>query len=158
MKNKKQLGKALGAVSSGLYVLTAKHEKREDAVLASWVNQCSFDPPMISVMLATARPARVLVEASGSFIINVLGKDSETLMKYFFKAPKEGESIFKGLKTKRGLNGAEILTDALAYLECELEAQTQTGDHVLYVGKVVGGNILKGGEPYFHTRSNGFNY
>lgn len=113
---------------------------------------------MISVMLATTRPARLLVEASGSFIVNILGKDSETLMKHFFKAPQEGESIFKGLKTKQGLNGAEILTDALGYLECELEGQTPTGDHVLYVGKVVGGNILKGGEPYFHTRSNGFSY
>ena len=45
MKNKKQVGKALGRVASGLYVVTAKYENKEDAVLASWVNQCSFDPP-----------------------------------------------------------------------------------------------------------------
>ena len=44
MKNKKQVGKALGRVASGLYVVTAKYENKEDAVLASWVNQCSFDP------------------------------------------------------------------------------------------------------------------
>ena len=47
MKNKKEVGKALGRVASGLYVITAKFEDKEDAVLASWVNQCSFDPPAV---------------------------------------------------------------------------------------------------------------
>ncbi|NIQ04128.1 MAG: flavin reductase, partial [Nitrospinaceae bacterium] len=42
MRTKKDIGKALGRVPSGLFVLTAKCEDREDAVLASWVNQCSF--------------------------------------------------------------------------------------------------------------------
>ena len=62
MKNKKQVGKALGRVVSGLYVVTAKCEDKEDAVLASWVNQCSFDPPAVTIALGTLRQARLLVE------------------------------------------------------------------------------------------------
>ena len=85
MKGKKQIGKALGRVPSGLFVVTAKHDEREDAVLASWVNQCSFEPPTLSIVLATVRPARLLVEASGGFIVNVLGKESKALLKHFFK-------------------------------------------------------------------------
>ncbi|MZG29873.1 MAG: flavin reductase family protein [Nitrospinae bacterium] len=155
MKNKKQVGKALGRVASGLFVVTAKCEDKEDAVLASWVNQCSFDPPALTTALATLRSARLLVEASGSFIVNVLPKDDMSLLKHFSRPP---EDIFKGVKTRKGLDGIRILTEAVSYLECEVVQAMQAGDHVVYVGEVVGGKSLKGGDPYIHVRDNGFGY
>lgn len=158
MKYKKETGKALGRVPSGLFVLTAKHKDKEDAVLASWVSQCSFDPPAVTVALAVTRPARLLVEASQSFILNVLGKDSKDLMKHFFKPPAPGASIFDGLKVGKGFHDIKVLKDAVACLECEVRDQTTFGDHVVYVGEIVSGKMLKGGDPYFHIRDNGFNY
>ena len=158
MKHKKEVGKALGRVPSGLFVVTAKYKDHEDAVLASWVNQCSFDPPALTVALGVTRQARLLVEASQSFILNVLGKNSNDLMKHFFKAPVPGVSVFEGLKMSKGFHDIKILNDAVACVECELREQTAFGDHVVYVGEIVGGKILKGGDPYFHVRDNGFNY
>ena len=155
MKNKKQVGKALGRVASGLFVVTAKCEDKEDAVLASWVNQCSFDPPAVTIALGIMRQARLLVEGAGAFIVNVLPKDDMTLLKHFSRPP---EDIFKGVKTRKGLEGIRILSDAVSYLECEVVQAIQSGDHVLYVGEIVGGKTLKGGDPYTHVRDNGFNY
>ena len=136
MKNKKQVGKALGRIASGLFVVTAKCEDKEDAVLASWVNQCSFDPPAVTIALGVMRAARLLVEGSGAFIVNVLPKDDMTLLKHFSRPP---EDIFKGVKTRKGLEGIRILSDAVSYLECEVVQAIQSGDHVLYVGEIVGG-------------------
>ena len=155
MKNKKQVGKALGRIASGLFVVTAKCEDKEDAVLASWVNQCSFDPPAVTIALGVMRAARLLVEGSGAFIVNVLPKDDMTLLKHFSRPP---EDIFKGVKTRKGLEGIRILSDAVSCLECEVVQAIQSGDHVLYVGEIVGGKTLKGGDPYTHVRDNGFNY
>ena len=155
MKNKKQVGKALGKVASGLYVVTTKCDDEEDAVLASWVNQCSFEPPAVTIALATLRSARLLVEASEAFIVNVLPKEDMALLKHFSRPPEE---IFKGVKTRKGFNGIKILSDAVSYLECEVAHSMQAGDHVLYVGEIVGGKNLKGGDPYIHVRDNGFNY
>ena len=156
MKNKKQVGKALGRVPSGLFVVTTKFEDKEDAILASWVNQCSFNPPELTVALGQMRNARLLIESSQAFIVNVLGKESNDLMKHFFKS-HEG-SIFEGLKTRQGVQEIRILTDAVSYLECKLADAVVSGDHVVYFGEVVGGKILKGGEPSIHVRDNGFNY
>jgi len=156
LKNKKQIGKALGRIPSGLFVVTAKCGDREDAVLASWVNQSSFDPPTVTVALAKVRPARVLIEGADAFVVNVLGKDSNALMKHFFKPPSD--SIFDGLATAKGIQDIPILKDAVSYLECKLVGSAIAGDHVIYIGEVVGGKILKGGEPYFHVRDNGFSY
>ncbi len=149
------MGKALGRIASGLFVVTAKCEDKEDAVLASWVNQCSFDPPAVTIALGVMRAARLLVEGSGAFIVNVLPKDDMTLLKHFSRPP---EDIFKGVKTRKGLEGIRILSDAVSYLECEVVQAIQSGDHVLYVGEIVGGKTLKGGDPYTHVRDNGFNY
>lgn len=158
MKNKKQIAKALGRVPSGLFIVTAKFEDKEDAVLASWVNQCAFDPPSVTVALAIPRSARLLIEASQAFVVNVLGKDSKELMKHFFKPPVEGVSVFEGLKVSEGIEGIKILKDAVSCLECRVSGQMVVGDHVLYSGEIVGGKMLKGGEPYFHSRENGFSY
>jgi 3-hydroxy-9,10-secoandrosta-1,3,5(10)-triene-9,17-dione monooxygenase reductase component len=156
VKNKKQVGKALGSIPSGLFIVTTKFEGKEDAVLASWVNQCAFDPPEVTISLGKMRNARLLIESSGVFIINVLGKESKGLMKHFFKT--HAGSIFEGLKTRKGIDGVRILTDAVSYLECRLSDAVVSGDHVVYFGEVVDGKMLKGGEPSFHVRDNGFNY
>ncbi len=155
MKNKKQVGKALGRVASGLYVVTTKFEDKEDAVLASWVNQCSFDPPAVTIALGTLRSARLLVETSNSFIVNILPKDDMSLLKHFSRPP---ENIFKGIKTRKGLDGIRVLSESVSYLECEVVHSINAGDHILYVGEIIGGKTLKGGEPYIHVRDNGFNY
>lgn len=156
MKNKSQVGKALGRVASGLFVITAKCDDKEDAVLASWVNQCSFDPPAVTIALATVRPARLLVEGSNAFIVNVLGNESNGLMKHFSRPPED--DLFKGIKTTKGLQGIRILSDAVSCLECEVVNSVFSGDHVLYIGEIVGGKVLKGGDPYTHVRTNGFSY
>lgn len=156
MKGTSQIGKALGRVPSGLFVVTTKHEDSEDAVIASWVSQCSFTPPALSIVLATVRPARLLIEASSAFTVNILGVDSKDLMKHFFQASKD--DLFKGIKTKKGFQGTRILSDAVAYLECAVTESAHSGDHVMYIGEIVGGKMLKGGEPYIHVRSDGFSY
>ena len=104
-------------------------------------------------MLIKERPACTLVEASGVFVLNVLGQDDSSLLKRFSKPP-EGDSIFEGLSVQRSNRSIVLLNDAVSYLECELINQTAVQDHLIYIGKVVEGNLLKGGEPYVHIRKN----
>src|SRR5215475_13297409 len=49
---KLHLGKAIGRVPSGVFILTTRHGGRAGAIMASWVQQSSFDPPALSDALA----------------------------------------------------------------------------------------------------------
>ena len=44
------------------------------------------------------------------------------------------------------MSGAPILTDALAYIECELASIVAAGDHELALGRVVDGALLASAE------------
>src|SRR5258706_383723 len=50
-----ELALALGRVPSGLFILTVCDGQRETGMLASWVQQCSFEPPQVSVAVKHGR-------------------------------------------------------------------------------------------------------
>ena len=54
----KRLAAALGRVPSGLYILTARHGDAETGMLVSWVQQCSFAPPLVSACHERVNSAR----------------------------------------------------------------------------------------------------
>src|SRR5918999_987649 len=49
---KQTVGKALGRVPSGVFILTAAHNGESAAMMASWVQQAAFDPPAVSIAMA----------------------------------------------------------------------------------------------------------
>jgi flavin reductase (DIM6/NTAB) family NADH-FMN oxidoreductase RutF len=49
------IAKALGKLSSGLYVVTAAHAEVKSAMIASWVAQASFEPLGFTVAVAKDR-------------------------------------------------------------------------------------------------------
>ena len=57
------LAAALGRIPSGLFVLTVRHGGRELGMLASWVQQCSFEPPQISLAINKERDVLELAES-----------------------------------------------------------------------------------------------
>jgi flavin reductase (DIM6/NTAB) family NADH-FMN oxidoreductase RutF len=44
-------------------------------------------------------------------------------------------------------SGAAILTEALAYFDCEIVGTHEYGDHKIYIGKVIDAGVLNDGEP-----------
>ena len=157
--SKLSIGKALGRVPSGVYVLTATHAGQATAMLASWVQQAAFAPPAVSVAIAKGRPIAEMIRASNVFALSIIAKDDTTLMKKYARGLKEGEDPFAGVHTRAGSLGVPILTDALACLECRLLRTFDFGgDHEFFVAEVVAGDVLREGQAFAHQRGNGFHY
>ena len=47
------------------------------------------------------------------------------------------------IKWREAGRGAPILDEAMAWFECELAGECPSGDHVLVVGRVMNGGLLK---------------
>lgn len=150
--------RALGRVVSGIYILTVGHGENENGMLASWVQQCSLEPLMVSVAVARVRPIADLLSDGKPFTVNILGGEDKSLMKHFAKGFAPKEPAFEGLRVERSGEGSPILLDALGYLECRVRGRCQAGDHDLILGEVIGGGISHEGSPMTHIRKSGTHY
>ncbi|OKH15780.1 diflavin flavoprotein A [Fischerella major NIES-592] len=136
--------KALGRLSGGLYIITAQKGDVKSAMLASWVSQASFKPLGVSIAVAKDRAIESLMQVGDKFVLNVLEEGNyQSLMKHFLKRFAPGADRFEGVRTQSAQNGAPILTDALAYMECEVISRMDCGDHWVVYSTVDAGRVSK---------------
>ncbi|MFQ4146516.1 diflavin flavoprotein [Chlorogloeopsis sp. ULAP02] len=138
------LERALGRLSSGLYIMTARKGDVKSAMLASWVMQASMNPLGVAVAVAKDRAIESLLHVGDRFILNVLEEDNyQSLMKHFLKRFSPGADRFAGIKTYSASNGCPILADALAYMECEVTMRMECSDHWIIYSNVQTGRVAK---------------
>jgi flavin reductase (DIM6/NTAB) family NADH-FMN oxidoreductase RutF len=152
------LAAALGRIPSGLFVLTARHGDRETGMLASWVQQCSFDPPQVSVAVNKGRDVLDQLADGTAFVLNILPEGAKGLVGHFGKGFEPGDDPFAGLKVTRERETPPVLLAAHAFLACRVANRFDAGDHVLVIGRVVAGAVLNPGQPTVHIRKNGLKY
>ena len=154
------LDKALGRLSGGLYIITATKGEVSSAMLASWVVQASFQPLGVSIAVAKDRAIEALMQAGDRFVLNVLREDNyQALMRHFLKRFPPGADRFAGVNTQTAKNGSPILSDALAYLECEVASRMEASDHWLIYATVDTGRVSDSDAlPAVHHRRVGNHY
>ena len=137
------LDKALGRLSGGLYVVTAKQSERSGAMVASWVSQASFNPPGITVAVAKDRAIEALMQVGDRFVLNVLAADNhQNLLRHFLKRFPPGADRFAGVATlENAADGGPVLSEALAFLDCEVKQRLECNDHWLIYSQVRNGNV-----------------
>ncbi len=155
-----ELDKALGRLSGGLYIITAMKEGVSSAMLASWVSQASLKPIGFTIAVAKDRAIESFMHVGDRFVLNVLEEGNyQPLMKHFLKRFAPGADRFAGIKTYAAGNGAPILADALAYLECEVVSRMECSDHWLVYSTVDLGRVSKiDGLTAVHHRKVGNHY
>ena len=156
---KATVGKALGRVPSGVFILTAGSGGDATAMMASWVQQASFDPPTVSIAMAKGRPIADVINSSKRLALSIVPDGDSSLMKRYARGVKPGEDPFAGVEIFHTPGGVPAMKSALAWLECRLiETFDFGGDHELLIAEVVAGNILHPGTAFMHQRGSGFHY
>lgn len=129
---------ALRMIPYGLYVLTV--EAADGTVAAStvnWVSQTSFEPPLLVVAIKADSLTHSLVKDNGVFALNMLGKGQQGQAFTFFKSlEREGNNI-GGEPFTTGNNGAPILTNLPAFVECRVVEFLEKGDHSTVIAEVI---------------------
>ncbi|MEM8615213.1 MAG: diflavin flavoprotein [Cyanobacteria bacterium P01_H01_bin.105] len=138
------LQKALGRISSGIYIITAAKGEITGAMLASWISQASFKPLGFTVAVAKDRAIESLMQVEDTFVLNILEEGNYApLMKHFLKRFPPGADRFAGIRTRPAENKSPILADALAYLECTVTTRMELSDHWLIYCSVEDGKVSK---------------
>jgi flavin reductase (DIM6/NTAB) family NADH-FMN oxidoreductase RutF len=129
----------LRMIPYGLYVLTVTGtEGVVSAATVNWVTQASFNPPLIALGIKADSQAHALVKERQQFVLNVLGQGQAAVAFTFFKPVVLETDAISGQPYRLGNNGAPILTNAPAYIECKLLTSVEgIGDHSVFIAEVI---------------------
>jgi flavin reductase (DIM6/NTAB) family NADH-FMN oxidoreductase RutF len=127
-------------------------------MLVSWVQQCSFEPPRLSVALARGREIHSWLTEGATFALNVLDSTQTDMIVHFGRGFALGEPAFEGLEVERDPQGGPVLSETLACLQCRVAARHPAGDHDLLIAEVLRGRLLGEGGPMVHVRKSGGHY
>jgi 3-hydroxy-9,10-secoandrosta-1,3,5(10)-triene-9,17-dione monooxygenase reductase component len=137
----------LGHFATGVTVVTAM----EDAVPVGFTCQAftslSLDPPMVALAPSKSSTSWPRMVAAGAFCINILGEHQEALGRAFAVS---GGDKFSGVGWHQGSAGTPVLDGTLAWVECELMAIIDAGDHELVTGRVLDLGVGAGGPLLFY--------
>ena len=148
----------LGRLPSGLYVLTARKDGEETGMLASWVMQAGFDPPMITLALRKDRYLIDWLSQGQPFVLNVLSEQQKGMLTHFGRGFARGEAAFEGLPIERTQQGLPVLAQSLGHLECTPVNHLDSGDHRIFLAEVTSGRLQSDGGPMVHIRKSGLHY
>lgn len=157
--DKDKVGKPIGKIAGGLYIVNCKCGDDEAGFLASWVQQAGFEPPMLTLAVNHKRDFFLkLLKEGKNFTINIMGKANSKSMSPFFKHDDD-KSPYDGLETMSNGSNVKILKDSVGYIECEYKNHMEAGDHVIVLAEIKDGDMLMTEvEPSCHYRDNGFHY
>jgi flavin reductase (DIM6/NTAB) family NADH-FMN oxidoreductase RutF len=148
----------LGRIPSGVYVLTVRSGDQETGMLASWVMQAGFEPPMISVAVRKGRYVADWLRAGLPFVLNLVPEGQAKTLQHFGRGFAPGEPAFEGIAVVRTPRGLAVLEEALGHLECEPGGCIDSADHHIFLARVTGGRLAREDRPMVHVRKNGLKY
>ena len=134
-----------GTMTNGVYVLTTALEGKINGMIASWVSQVSYEPPLIAVAVHENRLSHGLVRESGLFALHVMGRQHKRMVSRFMTS--DPETKFSGIGWKPGQTGCPILEDCVACFECRVKTSIQPGNHMVFFGEVVNAMTVSDAEP-----------
>lgn len=154
------LGKALGRIASGVYIVTVRRGEHRQGLLATWIAQCSFSPPLVTLAVNKERPVLEHLEKPGSlFAVNILTKQNMDIFKAFARPHVEDEVRFSELAIADDTENGVVFNDVASALICRTHSTIDGGDHTLVVAEVTAGKTFAAEtEPMVHLRNNGFKY
>ena len=117
---------------------------KANPITLGWTMIVSGQPPMIAISVAKTHYSIETIQHSKCFTIAFPSSDMADAALFF--GSKSGRDIDKFAEFDCETKPAEeidsvLLVDAVANFECTLESQTEAGDHIIFVGKVVSSHI-----------------
>jgi len=134
----------LDRFSYGIYLVTVSSAEGYNGMIASWVTQCSHEPPRIAVAIRKSRLCHKQIPESGSFCINVLPREAAGKIQQFKIA--DWKKKFDDCRNSPSPSGLPVLDDCIGYLDCSLDWAIDTGDHTLFIGTVKAGAMKNAGK------------
>lgn len=141
---------ALSTISYGLFLVCSGDENKGNGYVANTVFQVTAEPAKFAICCNKDNYTCDIIQEKAYFSVSVLHQNTaaEIYGNFGYRTGKDFNKL-DGLDIKYGISGVPIvLNDSVAYLECKVVQQVDVGTHILFIGELMGAQLLdEGNEP-----------
>jgi flavin reductase (DIM6/NTAB) family NADH-FMN oxidoreductase RutF len=140
--------KIMGHFATGVTVVTTGGAAGAHGLTANAVASLSLDPPLVLVAVDKKAHSMDFLKANRCFAINILTLEQEAISRRF---ATPGPKDFHDLAVRTGETGAPILADCLAFIDCHVVDILPGGDHDIFIGQIVAGELHEGDPLLYYS-------
>lgn len=134
----RRLRDVMGRFPTGVTVVTCRDGDEPHGMTASSVTSVSLDPPLVLVCVRRGTTTATRLAAAGRFALSILaGHQAPVARRFADPTRPAGARQFASVPTTTGVTGAPLVAGALGWVEADVDALHDGGDHVIVVGRVV---------------------
>jgi flavin reductase len=123
------------------------NERHHDAVTINSLNSVSLDPPLVSVCLRIESLFLADLLATKKWAVSILPYGGHENARLLAKDRATRAGAIAALPASPGPRTGALVLGSASWLECELWASFELGDHMLVVGEVVAADSRRDGPP-----------
>jgi flavin reductase (DIM6/NTAB) family NADH-FMN oxidoreductase RutF len=144
----KDLGQAMCALTTGIYVLTVADAGLHHGMSSSWVTQVSGEPVLFSAAVDHNHFSRPIIVRTGVFGLNIVGTRGKVLEDYFYspraKRADNLTDIGYELSPKLGVPWLDL---ASVSIEARVANSFIAGDHTIFIAEPAGVLVRQSERP-----------
>jgi len=129
---------------SCVFVISVDKNNKPSGMIAGWNMKCSAEPPLFAVSLSKGGYTHQLIQESREFVIAVPNKELEKELNFFGSHHGNEVDKFKesGIETEKAkFIKSPLIKKATVNFECQLEKELDSGDHLIFIGKILAAYI-----------------
>jgi len=127
---------AMGKFATGVTLIAAlRDDGSVQSMTANSVTSLSLDPPLVLVCLSHTCNTLPYLRSTGRYSINVLDR-SQSEAATFYAKPDEKRAGPDPVEYSFNDRGSPIVRGCLSFLDCDVVAAHEHGDHTIFVGAV----------------------
>ncbi len=133
--------------ASGVSIVTTRVGGQVYGLTVSGFAGISLDPPLVMVSVGHNQASHDRLRDGACFGVNLLRADQADLSNRFAGLQEGVADRFEGIAYHLETSGAPIFDDCLAWFDCRLDAMHAVGDHTLFIGAVLAGEVVSAAPP-----------
>jgi 3-hydroxy-9,10-secoandrosta-1,3,5(10)-triene-9,17-dione monooxygenase reductase component len=127
---------ALATFTTGVTIVTTRNAKGAPfGVTVNSFNSVSLEPPLVLWSLAKTSRSLEAFQRAEYWAVHILSAEQDALSTRFARA---GENKFEGIELESGIQGTPLLPRCTTRLQCRTSFRYEGGDHIIFVGQIVG--------------------
>lgn len=125
----------LGHYASGIVIISGMQNGEPIGFTCQSFYSVSLTPPLVSFSVMLNSTTYPRIRETGKFSVNVLSHNQRDISNQF---AQKGTDKWRGIDWSITENGNPVIAETLMWLDCDIEAEHEAGDHWIVVGRVCG--------------------